>query len=295
MGDRISLMVPVASAFRWNFAALITALAIVVPVHAARSLSVKDVMKRAEGYVDSYGEKASIVVCTERYEQQARTSSSTETRRTLVSDFALVFADAIHGWLGFRDVLEIDGRRVGDREDRLAGVLMASQGRYDEARRLSDESARFNIGSIQRNFNVPTTTLFFFLPDNHDRFKFSARRVADDGTWEIAFKETRTPTLIRTPEGDSVHSSGTIWVRPDTGVIVRTLLQVDSVTGRTTTARRGHGQIDVSYKRVEALNMWLPAAMEEEFEASRQAMWDRVTGHAEYSNYREFTTAVRIK
>ena len=92
-----------------------------------------------------------------------------------------------------------------------------------------------------------------------------------------------------------MHSSGTIWVRPDTGVIVRTLLEVDIVTGRTTTPQRGHVHIDVSYKRVEPLNMWLPAAMDEEFEASRQEMRDRVTGHAEYSNYREFTTAVRIK
>ena len=35
----------------------------------------------------------------------------------------------------------------------------------DEARRLSDESARFNIGPIVRNFNVPTAALFFFRPE----------------------------------------------------------------------------------------------------------------------------------
>jgi hypothetical protein len=62
-----------------------------------------------------------------------------------VSDFAIVRADAIHGWLGFRDVLEVDGRVVEDRQDRLARVLMASEGRYDEASRISDES-----GALQR-------------------------------------------------------------------------------------------------------------------------------------------------
>src|SRR5205809_4401298 len=166
------------------------------------SLSVKDVMKRVERYVTGYGEQASIVVCTERYEQQAEGSGTTaDAARTLVSDFALVYAGAIRGWLGFRDVLDVDGRRVADRDDRLASVLMGSQGRFDEARRVSDESARYNIGAIERNFNVPTAALFFFTPDNHDRFKFTARRVAADGTWEIAFKETDRRTLIRTLDG----------------------------------------------------------------------------------------------
>jgi hypothetical protein len=289
-------MVPVASAFRRNFAALITALAIVVPVHAQRSLSVKDVMKRAEAYVASYGEKASIVVCTERYDQEARGSAlNADRNRSIVSDFAIVKADAIRGWLGFRDVLEVDGHTLRDREDRLAGVLMASQGRYDEARRLSDESARYNIGSIERNFNVPTAVLFFFTPDNHDRFKFASRRIAEDGSWEIAFQETSKPALIRTPEGQSVMSSGTLWVQPQDGVITRTRLKVDILLAHGNTPQRGQGEIDVIYRRVEPLDMWLPASMDESFDARRTGAWQRVTGHAEYSNYRQFTTNVRIK
>lgn len=288
-----------ASAFRRNIVALVAA----VPLLSAQtSLSVKDVMQRVERYVDSYGEKASIVVCTERYEQESRGSLSAEVKkRTLVSDFAIVRADAIHGWLGFRDVIEVDGRRVADRDDRLARVLMDAEGRFDEARRLSDESARFNIGSIERNFNVPTTALFFFGRENRDRFKVTARRVADDGTWEIAFKETSKPTMIRTPDGASVPAAGTIWVQPDSGTVVRTAFTVTLGNG----ARRGTGHVDVTYRRVEALEMWLPAAMDETFEASQAtaagrvgvapSIWDRVGGHAEYTNYRTFTTSGRIK
>jgi hypothetical protein len=152
--------------------------------------SLKDVLRRMGEYVQSYGEKASIVVGTERYTQDTRGSADfSSATRFLVSDFAIVRADALSGWLGFRDVIEVDGKRVGDHEERLAHVLMASQGRYDEARRLSDESARFNIGSIQRNFNEPAAVLFYFSPKNQDRFKFSARAVGDDGVWEIAFEE----------------------------------------------------------------------------------------------------------
>jgi hypothetical protein len=264
-------------------------------VLAQPSLSVKDVMKRVERYVGDYGEKASIVVCTERYQQDTRGSGSAPRTRTLVSDFALVYADAIHGWLGFRDVVEVDGHAVADREDRLAHVLMGSEGRFDEARRLNDESARFNIGSIERNFNVPTTVLFYFSPENRYRFKFTAKTVGADGTWEIAFRETETPTLIRTPEGDSIRSVGTIWVQPDSGTVVRTELQLEMLTGRTAHPQRGKGTVDVAYTRIDDLNMWLPSQMDETFEASRQPIWDRVSGHAEYSNYRRFTTTARIK
>src|SRR5262249_37641745 len=101
-------------------------------------LSVKDVMRRVGAYVDAYGDKASIVVCTEKYERHADGSMAVKETRTLGSDFALVYADSIHGWLGFRDVLDVDGRAVQDREDRLARVLMGAEGRFDEARRLSD-------------------------------------------------------------------------------------------------------------------------------------------------------------
>jgi hypothetical protein len=265
------------------------------PAHPSPSLKLKEVVKRAERYVGDYGDKASIVVCTERYQQESSGSGGRQAHRTLVSDFALVHAAAIRGWLGFRDVIDVDGQRLSDREDRLARVLMGSEGRFDEAFRLSNESARYNIGAIQRNFNVPTTALFFFLPDNHDRFKFSAKSVAADGTWEIAFRETGSPTLIRSPDGTPVPSSGTIWVRPEDGTIVRTRLDIDAKAGRGALEFHSQGHVDVVYRHVDELNMWLPASMEEAFTATRQQIWDEVSGQAEYSDYRQFTTSARIK
>jgi hypothetical protein len=278
---------------RWMLGTLAVALSVGV---APGPLSVKDVMRRVGAYVDGYGDKASIVVCTERYEQHARNSETKdEQTRTLVSDFALVYADAIHGWLGFRDVMDVDGREVNDREDRLARVLIGAEGRFDEARRLSDESARFNLGNVQRNFNVPTSALFFFVTENLDRFKFAARRVLEDGSWEIAFTETGKPTMIRTPDGDAVTSTGTLWVRPDDGVAVRTVLDVSVLMRRLSPPQRGTGSIDVRYQKVDPLGMWLPVTMDETFEAKRQDSWDKVTGHAEYTNYRRFETSGRIK
>ena len=178
-------------------------------------------------YVQSYGEKASIVVATERYTQHVTNSRrTTPQERLTVADFAIVKAQGFGGWVGFRDVVEADGVRIADHEDRLLQVLQSSYGSMDEARRLSEESARFNIGPIVRNFNVPTTALFFFTPASLDRFKFTRKGVDADGIWEIGFREAMRPTLIRTPDGRPVATEGTLRVNGATGTIVRTVLRM---------------------------------------------------------------------
>src|SRR6266545_3564303 len=258
--------------------------------------SIKDVMRRVGAYVDSYGERAGIVVATERYTQETKGNTRAEHReRKIVSEFAIVKVDAVTGWVGFRDVIEVDGRPLPDREDRLVRSLKQGGGGYVEARRLSDESARFNIGIIQRNFNVPTTTLFFFKSENADRFKFSAKNVEKDGTWVIDWRETYHPTLIRTPDGASIPAEGTLWVDPTDGTILRTLLKTSLHPGNSR-VQRGNGRVDVEYRFVEALGMWLPSMMDEEWQADAPGnVWEHVQGHAVYSNYRQFTTSVRIK
>jgi hypothetical protein len=278
-------------------AALFTILAAARPHAVQPAPSVKDVMRRVAAYVDAYGAKASIVVATERYTQRSRsmTIGYEPSMRRILADFAIVRVDTLRGWQGFRDVVEVDGVGVGDRDDRLVRLLRESGGRYDEARRLSDESARFNIGRIQRNFNVPTTALFFFSADNLDRFKFSAKKVDTSGLWEIAFRETSRPTLIRTPAGNSVQSTGLLWVNPSDGTVVRTLLEFEGFVASGPRRSHGTGRVDVTYARVADLDMWLPASMDEEFEAVRGNTRDNIWGQALYSNYRQFTTLVRIK
>jgi hypothetical protein len=280
---------------RLLLAALLLTVGATARPHADERIpSVKDVMRRVGAYVAAYGEKASIVVATETYTQEVRTPEGRATRR-LVADFAIVKVETPRGWQGFRDVLEVDGLPVSDRDGRLVRMLIESGGRSDEARRLSDESARFNIGAIHRNFNVPTAALFFFLAENHDRFKFAAKGVDRDGTWEIAFRETSRPTLIRTPKGESLHCEGSLWVNPGDGTVVRTLLKIDGFATRETRGATGSGRIDVTYRHVADVGMWLPETMAEEFEATRAGASEIVSGQARYTNYRQFTTMVRIK
>src|SRR5258708_3651060 len=108
-------------------------------------------------------------------------------------------------------------------------------GSMDEARRLSDESARFNIGPFLRNINVPTTALFFFRPENLRRFKLTRKSVGRDGTWEIAFRETERPTLIRTPEGGSGPSEGSVWANCADGTLARTRFRITPICSSANT------------------------------------------------------------
>jgi hypothetical protein len=178
-----------------------------------------------------------------------------------------------------------------------ATLLTASAGSMDEARRLSDESARFNIGPFLRNINVPTTALFFFRPENLRRFKLTRKSIGQDGTWEIACRETERPTLIRTPDGGSVPSEGSVWVNGADGTVVRTRLRMTQFGSPANTSPRGSGsaEIDVRYRRVDALDMWLPDTMTESYEGSHGAAWQRIVTEARYTDYRQFRTSVRIK
>ena len=176
-------------------------------------------------------------------------------------------------------------------------VLTEASGSLDEAKRLSEESARFNIGPILRTFNVPTAALLFFRPENLDRFKFTKKAVGRDGTWEIAFRETERPTLIRTPAGSSVPSAGSLWVSAGDGTVVRTsLLMHDlSLEARTRARRIATVQVDVAYGRVAALGLWLPETMTESYEIVDGRARELLRTEAKYSDYRVFQTSIRIK
>jgi hypothetical protein len=271
-----------------------------VPLVAGRAdePSLKDVLRRMAAYVQSSGEKASIFVATEHYTQHVTGGDRPAPEdRVTVADFAIVRAEGLGGWVGFRDVLEADGTRIADHTDRLLKVLSDVSGRFDEAKRLSDESARYNIGPVARNFNVPTAALSFFSPQNLDRFTFTRKSVAADGTWEIAFRETERPTLVRTPEGRSVPSEGTVWVKASDGTVLRTSLRMKEFgRGSAAVARHaGTAQIDVSYARISDIDMWLPQVMVESYEMPRGTRRERTTTEARYTNYRRFQTSGRIK
>ncbi|MGE0444983.1 MAG: hypothetical protein AB7P99_07115 [Vicinamibacterales bacterium] len=186
-------------------------------------------------------------------------------------------------WLPFRDVFEHDRRPVRDREERLSRLFLSdSVSARAQARRITEESARYNIGNVDRTVNVPTLALTLLTDPLRDGFVFGdAGR--NDGLRVISYREDRRPTLIRTTGGRSLPISGRFWIDEATGRIERTELIAED--------EDIEAKILVLYRNEADAGMWVPIRMEEEYELKREI--SEVRGEASYSRFRRFAVNTR--
>lgn len=231
------------------------------------------VLARASEYVAAYSRQLSAVVAEEEYRQ-----ASGRLVRHLVSDFLLVQIPGSEGWLPFRDVFEVDGVQVRDRDDRLKKLFLdAPPDRAAEnAKTILEESARYNIGIVRRNVNVPTLALMFVHPEYISGFTFrKGGESTVDGVrvWEVNYREVGRPTIIRTDNHNDLPASGTLWIEPVSGRIVRTRLEASVAS------------ITVTYQpREELSGLWVPIRMQEIYGSGST----QVDATATYSRFRRF-------
>ena len=106
----------------------------------------------------------------------------------------------------------VDGQPVGERQDRLQKLLLNTpDGAMRQARQIADESARYNLGQVKRNFNTPTMALVLLQAKNlGSRFKAGEDRVSGCGRVEDQLQEeVKKPTIIRTSAGNDMPIDGT--------------------------------------------------------------------------------------
>ena len=263
-------------------------------------------------YLQTYEQQLSAVVAEEHYEQwidapagppasttgiQRRADERTSTQRSLVSDFLMVRWPGDAAWFGFRDVRTVDRKPVRDREQRLV-KLFTQNPREALARAdlIAAESARYNIGGVARNINVPTQALDFLHERHRSRFQYS-RGGEDtiDGTalMKVTFEEREPPYLISTPSGTGIKARGTAWVDPQTGAVRQTQLDLTIAESRQLLRSR----ITVLYRVEPALGMLVPAELRETHEqsdpANRFGQGTIVGGLATYRNFRRFSTETK--
>lgn len=239
---------------------------------------------RLERYVAGYEAELANVVAEETYRQTVSQSARESQTRTLRSDYALTPAADRNVWVGYRDTFEVDGLPVRDREARLQRLLAG--GAFAQAQRITEQNARFNLGSdlLPRTINVPTFALELLQPRYRDRFS-RRRKGADsiDGRtgWLVEFRERDRPTIVRTPEGRDQPSRLLVLVDASNGQVLRT----------TVTWERVDGAVTVIYGSVPAISVLVPVRMSERYTTRNQA---QIEGEAEYSNYRQFQTSGRV-
>jgi len=244
--------------------------------------AIADLLDRAGTYVEKYEAQFSAVVSEERYTQSV-SQRGLSRRRDLKSDVLVVNA-GVGGWMGFRDVYEVDGRPVRDHDQRLSKLFVeATADTMTHARQIADESSRYNLGAIKRNINVPTMALAFLRRDNQSRSRFTidgTAKVEDVNTVILGFTERDQPTLIRSGTADA-PASGRFWIDPANGRIVRSQLRA--------APSKVNATVTVTYGSAPKIDVWVPVSMNESY---RGTSGETISGSASYRNFRRFSVDV---
>lgn len=271
--------------------ACLMALMLVAGVAAAQQkvdVSTKAVVAAASKYVVEYETKFKFVIADETYAQATFDEEKRETaRRSMKGELFLTFIPADAAWLAVHDFSEVDGTPVADRED-LRALLQKGE-TNSVVRTVLTRNARFNLGTIVRNFNEPTLALLILEPKRVDGFAFDREEVTQVGgrtKVRLSFRERRRPTLVRDEHGSPVYARGELTIDAATGRVEHTVIELADgpIIARLTT----------TYALDEKVEMWVPVAFAERYERTNR---DRevIVCDADYTNYRRFETTARIK
>jgi hypothetical protein len=98
----------------------------------------------------------------------------------------------------------------------------------------------------------------------------------------VSFREIQPRTMVASPQGKNLASTGRFWMNRATSQIVMTEIGVEDLWLKAV--------IHVAYGPVEGINLPVPVEMNERYENKLNGT--RVEGSATYANFREFKVAV---
>ncbi len=260
--------------------------------------STASVVARVSDYIRGYQQAFAFLIAAEHYEQRASSEAGAETGsggvapqwRAMRGELFLTYLGADGRWIALHDIAEVDGIPVEGRDNLRA--LLAVSPVESVAARLFRHNARYNIGTITRNFNEPTLALQVLEPHNRSRFRFRILNVDRDEPGvtlvTLGFREVERPTIVRNLDGGPVFSSGEMIVDAVRGTIRWTHMSFrhDDVDAELTTA----------FARDDRLGLWLPRTLAERYSArprkGRGA--ETITCTARYDDYRRFEATGRV-
>jgi hypothetical protein len=263
---------------------------------AAQAPEVGAIVDAASDYVVNYGRTFVGVVAEETYRQVVSGMRSgvdprgfpieaRPLRRDLKADVLLVRVPAGDRWMQFRDVFEVDGSAVRDRDERLARLFLNPSG---DARKQEDDiaaaSARYNIGAVNRTVNLPVLALGVLEDVNRPWFTFRIGKRNGD-TVELAYEEQdRSRTMIHTNDDRPMRARGHFTVEASSGRVLATTLITETASLRA--------QIDVTYGLEPSVGMLVPREMREKYTLKDGST---VTGRAVYAKIRRYQVKVDEK
>lgn len=273
---------------------------------AGDSPKLEQVLARTAAYVAEFERQLSGIVADEDYTQQVSGGKVPvpEELRRLRSDLLLVKPVGSQDWMQFRDVYEVNGVPVHDRNDRLMKLFMdPSESVNERLRGIIRESARFNIGSVDRTMNVPLLPLRFLEQKNQWRFKFkrSSDTKPGDGValsppdagrfristevWTIEYQEREPGTIVRTTRLRDIFARGRFWIDPADGKVLMSEMILENGSVR--------GTMLVNFQSEPIVGLLVPIEMRERYDKTRDG--SVIDGFATYGRFRQFKVLVDEK
>jgi hypothetical protein len=250
--------------------------------------SLNSVLSAAGSYLREYENQLTFLLAQERYSQRVLGLKGRErARRVMTGELFVTFVPGDQFWISVHDVAEVDGQPVPDREDLQR--LLESGSIQHVARSLMERNARFNLGTVRRNFNEPTLALRLLESDHQRKVKFDRKAVAvEDGVtlMTIGFKESAEPTLVRGDDGAQLSSTGDVVIEAETGRVRRTYIRFRH---QTITA-----EMTAVFAPEPKLNLWVPSTFSERYER-RDGTEEVIICDSEYTDYRRFESRARIR
>jgi len=256
----------------------------------------ESVLHRAATYIAGLERAASGVVVDEEYRQRLSPADPMRNQRQLRSELAAVRMASFE-WVVFRDVFEVDGRTVRDRDERLRKLFFEDpKTALERARLVSQEGARFNLQppdvGVLRTVNNPFLALRFLQQERQPGFEFrleGTRTVGNVSGRVVRYRERGRPRQINTPDSAPVY--GSFVIEPDTGRVLWSEIGLDTRDRRTEITLH----VRVTFAEEAKSGQWLPASLDEVYTIRRDSSVFTITGHAEYSNFRFFSVTVDIR
>jgi hypothetical protein len=254
-----------------------------VSLAAANKPTSNALLDVAAAYVASFVQRFANVVSEEIYVQKWSTDGGVLlSQRQLRSDLLLTRPTTASPYYAFREVMEVDGKTISESESRLVRLFAKpSPNAVQEAEAITLESARYNLGNLQRTVNQPFFGLVLLQASYQKRFTYVVDKVERDlgeDVWIMQFKESQRPTFVRGSAGKDLPVRGRFWIAAGSGQVLRTELLMEDNQQKC--------EITTTFRMNDRFQVAVPVEMKEQY--SLKGNRGRIQATATYQNFRQF-------
>ena len=274
--------------------ALVAAVAAISPELGAQkppAPSAQELLDAASDYArDAYPRLANLVA-TEEYVQERRIEA--KTKRVLRSEFLLVqHPTEKRNWLAYRDVLEVDGKKLENHQARVQQLFVAPTiENWMLVGDIANASQQYHLEGA--NVSVTNPFVVVALMDRYYRPRLQFKLGKEDkdvgrDVWTLVFQEPEALERVTVNGAQTLRkvepllkdlARGTVWIEVGTGRILKTQLRLGDGLGAPTSL--------TTFRYDEKLKVVVPVEMKTTWTdgtGSRSA----VNGTAKYTAFRQF-------